>query len=273
MDFSLNCWIPSLSGFTKIKEFKNSQLLLLSKYILNQDHEGTSECFNYIISENILDKNINLTRFDKWFILCFLRAVNISPALFLKTTNSANIPCNVELSLFDLLTKLSEINSNPQFNILLENITFTVSTSNNLFSVEPVIDSIKTLKINDQVISSFNEIKTLLHSFDNIKNYLAQELVKYDNNSQDYIIHNENKTINLNSIRVHVFDNTLFFFLRSIFLPYCKGLYEKYYNLMKYTKLDFYSINSLTPGESEIFLNLYKQDEESKFQTNEINIQ
>ena len=113
----------------------------------------------------------------------------------------------------------------------------------------------------------------MLSTFNSLREYIAQKIVEYDNGHSHYIIQNSNTQLNLTNLQVRLFDNTLYFFLRSIFLPFCRGLYEKHYNLMKYTKLSYESLVTLTPSESDIFLSLYKQDEVSKLQTDSINIQ
>lgn len=274
MDFSLNCWVPSLSGFFKVKELKNRQMIALSKYILNEDHTGTDQCFEEIIEENFLNyKTYSLNRFDKWFILSFLRAINISPTLYLQTTNTAKMPCNIEISLFEILTRLSEINCIRSFSIEIEKIKFNLQPSNNLFSEQPVVDSISSIQYGNHNITDKTLITTLLTSNANLKNYIAQELLLNDGESQHYIIRNTNTTLNLSNLPVHVFDNTLFFFIRSIYLPYCKGLYEKQYHLMRFGNFSYNDLQQLTPAESDIFLNLFKRDEADKSQSNGINIQ
>lgn len=265
--------MPSLSGFHKVKELKNSQLIILSKFILNEDHEGTVNCFEYILQENFLDKNLKLTRFDKWFTLCFLRAANISPTLYLQTVNSANLPCNIEISLFDILNRLSESIQIVPINLSFNNLSFTLSPSQKLYCTQPLLDSINTITFKEKYIKNTSDIKSLLSTFNHLREYIAQKIVEYDNDLTHYIIQNSNTQLNLNDLQVRLFDNTLYFFLRSIFLPFCKGLYEKHYNLMKYTKLSYEDLANLTPSESDIFLNLYKQDEVSKLQADSINIQ
>lgn len=273
MDFYLNCWVPSLSGFYKIKELKNSQLIPLSKFILNQDHEGTSEYFEHILNENFVDKALKLTRFDKWFALCFLRAASMSPTLYLQTINNNNLPCNIEISLFEILSKLSENIQVIPFDFFFSNLHFTLIPSQALFAADPVTMSIAHFKFKEKIVSTSNEIKSLLSAFPNLRNYIAQQLVLKDNEIPHFIIQTNNQQLNLNNLQVRLFDNTLFFFLRSIFLPFCKGLYEKHYNLMKYVKINYRDLSNLTPSESDIYLNLYKQDETSKLQTNGVNIQ
>lgn len=273
MDFNLNCWVPSLSGFYKIRELKNSQLLALSKYILNEDHVGTSNYFESIISENVLDKTLRLTRFDKWFILCFLRAANISHIINLQTTNTSNVPCNIELSIFDILGRLSESITIPVINLTIDKLDFTLTPPTSLYSKDNVVEATEKLIYNKTKIINKKEINLIFKKFENISLYVSQNILNYDSKSTNYIINNNNPSLSLNSLPVRLFDNSLYFFTRSIYYPYCKGLYEKFFYLMRYNGFGFNEANNLTPIESEIFLNLYKQDENNKLQSESINIQ
>jgi len=267
MDFYLNCWVPSLSSFVKTKEIKNYQLINLSKYILNEDHPGTNKCFDDIIKENLfIPNNVSLTRFDKWFVLCFLRATNISPILYMQTTNKEKAICNIEISLFDILTSLSEINPINTLNLKLEKVAFALQPGSSLYSKEPVIESIQVIENDTTRVTEQPVISKLLETNINLRNYLAQEMLRFDNSSTYFILKNNNTSLNLNDLQVRVYDNTLFHFTRSIYLPHCKGLYEKHYNLMKCVRLSYDEIKQITPAESEIFLNLYKQEEAAKSQ-------
>jgi len=274
MEFVLNCWVPSLSGFFKVKELKNWQLSTLSKYILNEDHQGTNKCFEEIIKENFIDYDLyNLNRFDKWFILTFLRAINISPTLYLQTTNKGNIPCNIEISLFDILNRLSEINCINTIDVNVDKITFLLRPYSFLYTEEPVLNSIVAIDYKGQRIANTTLINNLISSNINLRNYIAQELLLKDSKSQHYIIKNSNVSLNLNDLPVRTYDNTLFFFVRSVYLPHCKGLYEKQYNLMRFSNFSYSDLQQLTPAESDIFLNLFKRDESNNSQPGGIDIQ
>jgi len=273
MDFYLNCWVPSLSGFYKVRELKNCQLLALSKYILNEDHPGTSDCFEKIINENVVDNDLQLTRFDKWFVLCFLRAANISHIINLQTTNKENIPCNIELSLFDILSRLSESISIPVLNINLEKFNFELTPANYLYSKDNILNATSKIIFNKTNTINLKEAELIYRKFTNINLYISQKVLAYDSGSSHFIINNTNPSLNLKSLPVRLFDNSLYFFVRSIYHPYCKDLYQKFFYLMKYNGFSFNEVSNLTPIESEIFLNLYKQDENNKTQSESINIQ
>jgi len=268
MDFYLNCWVPTLSGYARISELKNSQLQVLSKYILNEDHAGTSDCFDLILQDNIQDKDVvnNLTRFDKWFIFCFLRATNISPVVYIQSATKDGAPCNIELQLFDLLTKLSEATLPYRSAATIEDLNFNIQASKNLFSGNTLADSIESIHVKGTNIVINDKASLLQVVSDNhgIAILIKDHLSKLDQQSNYKLIENRNKDIAIKDIPVRLYDNTLFLFLRSIYLPFCRGVYVKQYDLMKKLNIDFKSIKDLTPLEGEILLNLHNEAEADK---------
>jgi len=268
MDFYLNCWVPTLSGYARISELKNSQLQVLSKYILNEDHEGTSNCFDLILKDNIQDRDIvnDLTRFDKWFIFCFLRATNISPVVYIQSTTKDGAPCNIELQLFDLLTKLSEATLYYRSTVTIEDLDFNIQASKNLFSKNTLADSIQSINVKDTntVINDKASLFQIVNDNHGIAILIKDHLTKLDQQSNYKLIENRNKDIAIKDVPVRLYDNTLFLFLRSIYLPFCRGVYVKQYDLMKKLNIDFKSIKDLTPLEGEILLNLHNETEADK---------
>lgn len=267
MEFYLKCWVPSLSGYTRIAELKNSQLYVLSKYILNEDHEGTSDCFNLILEENLLDKSIipNLTRFDKWFIFAFYRATNISPIVYIQTTTKDKAPCNVELQLFDLLTKTSELPLAFDTSIIIEDLTLQISAPKNLFVKDSYGESVSSIKLKSSgTVLTAPTIRAILQENMGINNYIKKYLINLDASSNLKLLENKNPDIVLSDVPLRLFDNTLFYFLRSIYLPFCKGVYTKQYNLMRKLGIDYKSVQLLTPLEGEIFITLYNDEESEK---------
>ena len=93
---------------------------------------------------------------------------------------------------------------------------------------------------------------------------IKDHLTKLDQQSNYKLIENRNKDIAIKDIPVRLYDNTLFLFLRSIYLPFCRGVYVKQYDLMKKLNIDFKSIKDLTPLEGEILLNLHNETEADK---------
>lgn len=269
MIFYLKCWVPSLKDYVELAELTTRQLTILSKYILNEDHLGTNNTFDDIIKENLKNKEIfkNLTRYDKWFVLTFLRAVNVSSIVYIQTTNLSGVPCNMEVDLFSLLTDLSEVSLPALESLNIESLSFYFRPLVSLFSTNTLYDAISCIKTAELKIDIDEKEKFLaiFNASPGIFNYLKNYLVYLDSKlSKFYLIKKEDNRLNLQNIAVKLYDNTLYFFLRSIYLPFCKGLFKKKFKLLKHIGLDYNTIDKMTPAECEIYINQYVAEENEK---------
>lgn len=269
MVFYLKCWVPSIRSYVEISELTTYQFTILSKYILNEDHIGTNSAFNEIIKENLKNKEIynNLNRFDKWFILTFLRAVNISSAVYIQTTNLSGAPCNVETDLFNLLTDVSEILIPQLTRLELEGLKFEFKPLSDLYSTNTLCDVVSSIHSSETVIEvdSVEKFAKIFSSSPGIFNYLKNYLVYLDTKlSNHYLIKKEDNRLTLQNVSVKIYDNTLYYFLRSIYLPFCKGLFKKKFKLLKHIGLDHATIDKMTPAECEIYVNQYIAEENDK---------
>lgn len=260
MDFYLRCWIPSLKRYIKITELKMGQLDVLSKFVLNEDHEGTAEALENILKENLNNQTIfdKLDKFDKWFILCFLRAANISPTVYIQTTTVQNVPCNVELDLFNILTKLSEIEFSFE-TLIVDDLVFKFKVPTSLFTKVPGFEAL--LSIDDISITTPQPLLDSPSVYELVNTFLATQDKKYE---AFYLIKRENETINISDVSLKLFDNTLYYFVRSIYLPFCKGQYSKKYKLLKHLGMTYNDINNITPTECDILLNQYAAEDAEK---------
>lgn len=269
MVFYLKCWVPSRRGYVDISELTIYQFTILSKYILNEDHVGTNSAFNEIIKENLKDKEIynNLNRFDKWFILTFLRAVNISSAVCIQTKNLSGAPCNIETDLFNLLTNLSEILIPQLTQLELEGLKFEFKPLSELYSTNTLCDVISSIHSSEAIIEvdSVEKFAKIFSYSPGIFNYLKNYLIYLDTKlSNYYLIEKEDVRLALQNVSVKMYDNTLYYFLRSIFLPFCKGLFKKKFKLLKHIGLDYATIDKMTPAECDIYVNQYIAEENDK---------
>ena len=266
MNFYLKCWIPSLSSYSEISELNIGQFTVLAKYMLNNDDTGINKTFENIIENNLQNKIIypTLTKFDKWFIILFLRAVSISPTLFLQTKKKDNTECNIEAGLLDILTKLSEITIYPIPDLVIEDIKFKFLLGNSLYSPEYPVNLINELVLEGLLVSANNYKETIL-SQKNILGLVKKHLYEYDRKySEFFIIQNKNKDLQLSPISVRLTDSLLFQFAKSIFLPFCKVLFGKKYALIKNLGMGQFDVDRLTFLEAQMYLNYYTEEESKK---------
>jgi hypothetical protein len=269
--FYLNCWAPSLKQYLKIAELKMYQLEIISKYILNEDDESLNQTFNDILQENLEQKELfyKLTRYDKWFLLLFLRASSVSGQLFYRAKNTDESTCALTFNLFDILTDLSELVIPTIENLKLDDIEITFTPVKDLYSVNYLHESIFKIRINNKdFYPGAFEQNTKERFFNTIDRTAITEIYnhlrKYDQAFESvYIINNDKQLKDFYSVKFNLLGNTLFGFLKSTFIPQAQSLYKKKYTLLTKLNLDSNTINNLTPSECDIYLNIFNTEKES----------
>lgn len=271
-NFSLLCWVPSISNYIRLNELTFEQLSNISKFILNNDDEGLSEYFENVVKNNLLEKEIYniLTKFDKWFILTFLRANNISPSLILKATDPFDKECTYEVNLFDILTIATEFIPIFNFEIKMDILNVKIELPKTIYTKEDSLlhlshlffnnkeTTISNLSINEK-ITLFKELSVnILPVIKNIIN------IKEKENNKLKLLPVNTELKNIYEISLNMFDNTLFEYLKFIFLSYSKNVYLKKYFLINKIGLSMNEVHSITPFEGDIFINLYNQDNTDK---------
>lgn len=270
MKFYLNCWVPSKQDYIKIEELTLKQLSILSKYLVNEDEVGINECFNQIILQNLEKKELfsTLDRLDKWFILSFLKSNNISPLIIIKAKTAEGRDCTVDFSLIDILTQISEYSFKFDDKLEVKNFVTQFKRPAELYSKNVLIDTVSSIRLDEKNID-FNALTEAqkITFFNNIDKQLSDLLLSYlvlqDRQNDMYLIKNTNNLKNLFDIKLNLFDNTLFAFLKSIYFPYAQSLYLKKYTLVNKIGLNLHEIDNLTPFEADIYMNIFTNEEKS----------
>jgi len=196
--FYLECWIPSLSGYQKISELKTKQLDVLSKNLINNNNIEANNLFNTIFYNNLANKDLFsvLTKFDKWFILCFLRSVNISDSLIYHTQKG-----NIEFSLSKILSDLSDIKLPVDVSSLINNIEFKLKPGNNLFT-ENILHNIESIKIdnNKTLISESNKNQFINGLSKEITDVLTKFLYVCDSRINAFILENKIQLLDFKTV-------------------------------------------------------------------------
>lgn len=274
--FYLNCWVPSIKNYLKIQELKMSQFDILSKYIANNDNIHIANCLENIIEENLEDKNYftELTKFDKWFILTFLRASSVSPSLYFIAKDKNNSECNIEFNLFNVLTELSEVNFDPIEPLAKDNTSLVLMPSRKLYNDNPILESIFSITVDKETtyidLLAEKEKRLLFNSVeDNLKTNILQHTSAYDKKLKNLFLIKSNPGLkNFNPVSLRLFDNTLYNFVVMIYKPFAKSIYNKKYNLVSKLKMSLADIGELTPVECDVYLGMLtaelKEAKESK---------
>jgi len=93
---------------------------------------------------------------------------------------------------------------------------------------------------------------------------LKDHLIYYKDNFKNlYILENDKNLKDFYSVKFDILDNTLFEFLKSIFVPYVQSFYKKKYFLLTKLGIDLNSLNNLTPFECDIYLTNFNNEKEA----------
>ena len=263
MTFYLNCWVPSLGHDVYVSELTMAQFEVLAKYLINDDNDGAEECFNNIIRENLKDADIfsKLNRVDKWFILTYLKCISVSPSILIKAKDVNDNDVTVDLSIVDILTKISEFKYKFDDTLSIKDFKFKFKIPQSLQSKNTVEDALEFFYMADQEIN-FSQLDTGTRGafFNNLDNTLKQLLQSFlalqDQQNECFLIENKHNLKNIFNVRFSIFDNTLFAFLKSIYHPYAKSIYIKKYTMINKVGVTLEEIKALTPFELDIYLNI-----------------
>lgn len=277
-DFSLQCWVPSLSAYERVKELSLDQYSIISKFILNNDNKGLGSYFEEVLFQNFLVKDTytKLTKYDKWFVLTFLRAVNLSSTLTLKAKDEKNKDCTYDIDLLTLLTKASDFKPIDKFQINLDLVTLEIGVENKIYSVKDNFNFIKKI-IKDSKVTIIEKLdidskNTLLNQLkENILPVVQKIIEKKESyNKQNFkLIPVSFNLKEVYEVGLTLFDNAIFDFLKLIYSPFAKGVYAKKYFLTSKLKFNLSEIERLTPLECDIYINLYNQENTSKIKANQ----
>ena len=136
---------------------------------------------------------------------------------------------------------------------------------------------IDKIKIGDELINFYDltdlEKDSIIGS---IPANLADELLKfiniYNNISNTISIITENSKYGIEGIPLRVFDNTLLYFIRSIYNDDLLNFYELQYNLIHKMHISHQHFLEMTPNECKIHINFYnldmKKQEEAQSKSN-----
>lgn len=270
MNFYLNCWVPSLKDYIKVSELTMHQLEVLSKYIVNDDDVGTNEYFEQIIQNNVIDASLKtqLTRLDKWFILTFLKANNISPKVIIKAKTPEDADCTIDYDLFNILTIVSESTLPFEDTLQVKNFTAKFQYPSSLLTHNILLETIHSISLDEKLIN-FNalpkesKVKFLSTVDSTLLDLLKSYLQLQDSKADVILIKNTNNLKNIFDVKLNIFDNTLFYFLKSIYAPYAKSIYLRKYNLISKVGLSLQDIGNLTPFEADIYLNIYNNEQKA----------
>lgn len=260
--FNLLCWIPSKKNYFRIRELTLLQYELVLKYILNNDDEGLENCFEEIIKLNLGLKDLN--KFDKWFILSFLRAVCISPISVYKIKTKENTTAAADISILEILEKISDKYLKEKIFIETSDLKLEFTIPQNLYSKNILKECFSAAFYNNTQLNLNSKEKDIIldkmsSNFKQlIKNNISRE---YDDISFRLISRLEE--FGIKGPYFKLTDNTLFDHVKRLYSLWSNVLQEKKYILIGKIGFSLNDIHNMTPLECEVYINHYKQEQKA----------
>jgi hypothetical protein len=268
MKFTTKIFLPILKKDIRIEPISNRYFFDLIKYITNNDDEGINDYLEYVINEIVVDKeNINnISNLEKFLILLNSKSFSSGNKIQIMGTNQVKSEVSLSSIYKNILLKTEGIDFSDK--IVSDNIEIKLSLPKKL-KIDNVDDIYKEVinevKIDNECVKFYlltdKEKDDIINS---IPVLIINDILEYIKKIQNifskiYIISGgENK--GFDDIKLNVFDNTIFYFVKSLFNDNLKNFYELQYVIINKILLSYEHFLSLTPNDCKMFINLYNED-------------
>lgn len=271
--YHFKVYIPSLSRKVLFHDINIRDWININKSIINNDYEEVISCFDLIIHECCLEKDLIFTVLDKLIILLSIRSYSISTFCTLKIKDKIEdkeFDYNLELnSLINTLNQIPIIHRKTvDINGLVIEYGIPIYPINNSNIILPS-EYIHDIKYRDQVlisreINNLEDINQIMNSVDvslyqEINSY-AKQLIDIINNNPIYIINSPWDTsrvlINQNmSINYDMYD-----LLKMLFTENLHNLYRSIYSFNRQLNISPEYTEQLIPVEKDLLWGYYIKD-------------
>jgi hypothetical protein len=258
--FNLLCWIPSKKDYFRIKELTLLQYELILKYILNNDDEGLENCFEEIIKLNLGIRDLN--KFDKWFILSFLRAVCISPVSVYKVKTRDNTTAIADISILEMLEKISDKSFKEKIFIETSDLKLVFTIPQNFYSKNILKECFSAAYYNNTLLNlNSNEKDIILDKMSSAFKQLIKNNISKEYDDINFKLISRLEEFNIKVPYFKLTDNTLFDHVKRLYSVWSNVLQEKKYILIGKIGFSLNDIHYMTPLECEVYINHYKQEQ------------
>lgn len=255
MDYYNFLTTPS-GHYCEVKDITNEEYLVMVKFIESENYKAFFQCIDEIVKKNIPDFD-NLNVIDKCYIYMAMCMYSVKGSISVNNTQIGEQVIPISL----ILNNIEEMYSNKTYEYLLKKgvvLYFNLPTD---FSIEdniPVIDWFSGLyKMNDQVLTK-DQIKLLK------KSLKTKDLMVIEDGIRERFFDEVDlfKGIPMNEMKMGLCSesmilNSLFFFKYPL-----QGFYAEMYSCCKHLKMSFNDFMKRSHVETDIFLQLAKQENE-----------
>ena len=269
LEFTTKIYLPIIKQTIRFKNLNNSHYFDILKFITNNDEEGLNDYFENLILDLIIDKSVfrDLSNLEKFLILLEMRSSSVGDSLQITGNNASKI----DLSLMSIKNTIQSKVDKLDLNVCLKcGINYNVYISiPKIFLINDIdkmyTEIIDKIEINDEVLSFFNLTyieKNLIIS--NIPATISGDILSYIKDIQSSIgdinIITGNEKFGLETIKLSVFDKTMFMFLKSIFTDDLYNYYELQYSLSNKMNVTYDHFMKMSPNECKLFINFYNNE-------------
>jgi hypothetical protein len=196
-----------------------------------------------------------------------MRSSSVGDSLQITGTNSSKIDLSIISIKNTIQTKVNELDlikslkCDNNYNIFLSiPKTFLIDNIDKMYT--EIIDKIE---IEDEILNFFNltsiEKEIIIN---NIPATISGNILNYIRNIQSSIgqinISTGNEKFGLETIKLSVFDKTMFLFLKSIFTDDLYNYYELQYSLSNKMNVSYDHFMKMSPNECKLFINFYNKE-------------
>lgn len=255
MDYYNFLTTPS-GHYCEVKDITNEEYLVMVKFIESENYKAFFQCIDEIVKKNIPDFD-NLNVIDKCYIYMAMCMYSVKGSISVNNTQIGEQIIPISL----ILNNIEEMYTNKTYEYVLKKgvvLYFNLPTD---FTVEdnlPVIDWFSGLyKMNDQVLTK-DQIKLLK------KSLKTKDLMVIEDGIRERFFDEVDlfKGIPMNEMKMGLCSesmilNSLFFFKYPL-----QGFYAEMYSCCKHLKMSFNDFMKRSHVETDIFLQLAKQENE-----------
>lgn len=269
LEFTTKIYLPIIKQNIRVRNLNNSHYFDILKFITNNDEEGLNDYFENLVLDLIIDKSIfsTLSNLEKFLILLEMRSSSVGDALQITGTNSSKIDLsiisikNTIQNKVDKLDLIKSLKCGNNYNVFLSiPKTFLIDDIDKMYT--EIIDKIE---IHDEILNFFNLTsieKNII--INNIPATISGDILTYIKHIQSSIgeinIITGNEKFGLETIRLSVFDKTMFLFLKSIFTDDLYNYYELQYSLSNKMNVSYDHFIKMSPNECKLFINFYNKE-------------
>lgn len=272
IEFKYKAYIPSIDDYVLLKELKTEQYIALVKTVMNKQQDMIVDIFDQLIDHSS-DRKINLTRLDKFFILCTIRAVCVGGRLTLAFEDTdSNKPYKSHVQIMNLLQHVADVETPDTQVIELNDITITLGYPRSLYVDSPehlLYECIQQLAIADHEVNinslTLNQKKDLVDQLpvellEHVKSYIMSKNKMYSDVILYRVMNPHATDQKIQTQYFNIFDNSMYDFIVTLFSDNIKSIYELMYVLSKRVRMSVSDLYNNTYAEVRMYLDTYEQE-------------